>query len=67
MSCAVCTRYVCAVLFCPVKCNCSSQLSNVYSGQRRHNGDQLHVIDTLRTDERDVSTAVNSGSCTLYS
>jgi len=33
-SCAVCTRYVCAVLFCLVKCNCCSQLSDVHFGQQ---------------------------------
>jgi len=36
---------------------CTPDNENYY---RQHYGDQLHVIDTLSTDERAVSAAVNS-------
>ena len=41
---------------------CTPDNKNYYC---HHNGDQLHVIDTLCTIERDVPAAVNIGSCTL--
>jgi len=69
-SCAVCTRYVCAVLFCLIKCNRCSQLSDVHSGQQESllspqwwsTSCYWHTSCTI---ERDVSAATNSGSYTL--
>ena len=68
MSCAVCTRDVCAVLCCQVNCllssafvlasclTCTLDNENYYSHYNGY-GDQLRVINTSCTDEQQQSIA----------
>ena len=70
--CCVLCVHVTSVLCCSVLssvivlASCQMHTLDNENSYCHHNGDQLDVIDTLCTDERAVSAAVNSSSYTLY-